>query len=83
MQHLVKCSSSNCLHSGRTARVGNLGKATSLFCSETDFKIGPGLVKVLNSAGKDVPDYIASAAESEGGGDSGIVNGGGDDEDEW
>ena len=59
-----------------------MGKATSLFCSETDFKIAPGLVKVLNSAGKDVPDYIASAAESECG-DSGTVNGGGDDEDEW
>ena len=40
-------------------------------------------MKVLNSAGKEVPDYIATAAESEGGGDPGTVNGGGDDEDEW
>ena len=70
--------------SGRTARVGNLGRATSLFCSETDFKIAPGLVKVLNSAGREVPDYLVAAAESEGGADGGgaTTNGGADD-DEW
>ena len=74
---------------GRTARVGNLGRATSLFCSETDFKIAPGLVKVLNSAGREVPDYLVAAAESEGGADGGgggagaTTNGGADEDDEW
>lgn len=56
---------------GRTARVGNLGRATSFFCSETDFKIAPALVKALNSAGREVPDYLVAAAESEGGGRGG------------
>ena len=45
--------------------MGNVGKATSFFCPETDFKIAPGLVKVLNSAGRDVPDYLIAAAEAE------------------
>lgn len=74
---------------GRTARVGNLGRATSFFCSETDFKIAPALVKALNSAGREVPDYLVAAAESEGGGRGG--GGGGasitavadDGDDEW
>merc|ERR1712111_176977 len=68
---------------GRTARVGNLGKATSFFCSETDFKLAPGLVKVLQSAGREVPDYLVAAAESEGGatgGGGGGADTGGDDE---
>ena len=56
---------------GRTARVGNLGRATSFFCSETDFKIAPALVKALNSAGREVPDYLVAAAESEGDGRGG------------
>ena len=56
---------------GRTARVGNLGRATSFFCSETDFKIAPALVKALNSAEREVPDYLVAAAESEGGGRGG------------
>jgi len=71
---------------GRTARVGNLGRATSFFCSETDFKIAPGLVKVLSTAGKEVPDYIVTAAESEGGdggAQGGSGAGGGGDDDEW
>jgi len=70
---------------GRTARVGNVGKATNFFCSETDFKIAPGLVKVLNSAGRDVPDYLVAAAEAEGGdgGGGGAANGGDDGDDDW
>ena len=71
---------------GRTARVGNLGRATSFFCSETDFKVAPALVKALNSAGREVPDYLVAAAESEGGGRGGgasndeVVE---DGDDEW
>jgi len=71
---------------GRTARVGNLGRSTSFFCPETDFKIAPGLVKILTTAQKEVPDYIVTAAESEGG-DGGATGGsgggGGGDDDEW
>ena len=65
--------------------MGNVGKATNFFCSETDFKIAPGLVKVLNSAGRDVPDYLVTAAEAEGGdgGGGGVANGGGDGDDDW
>ena len=48
-----------------------MGRATSFFCSETDFKIAPALVKALNSAGREVPDYLVAAAESEGGGRGG------------
>ena len=63
--------------------MGNVGKATSFFCPETDFKIAPGLVKVLISAGRDVPDYLIAAAEAEGGdggGGNAAVNGDGDDD---
>ena len=64
-----------------------MGRATSFFCSETDFKIAPALVKALNSAGREVPDYLVAAAES----DSGGRGGGGasntavadDGDDEW
>ena len=72
--------------SGRTARVGNLGRATSFFCPETDFRIAPGLVKVLSTAGQEVPDYIVTAAESEGDGGAGGgggAGGQGGDDDEW
>ena len=71
---------------GRTARVGNLGRSTSFFCPETDFKIAPGLVKILTTAQKEVPDYIVTAAESEGGdggAQGGSGGGGGGDDDEW
>lgn len=48
---------------GRTGRVGNLGKATSLFCPDFDGKMAPGLIKVLSAAQRDIPDFVASAAE--------------------
>ena len=54
----------NCLiFPGRTGRVGNLGKATSLFCPDFDGKMAPGLIKVLSAAQRDIPDFVASAAE--------------------
>lgn len=68
---------------GRTGRVGNLGKATSLFCPDFDGKMSAGLVKVLAAAQRDIPDFVASAAEEnpaeedEGGKDDAA----GDDED--
>ena len=41
-------------------------------------------MKVLNSAGRDVPDYLVTAAEAEGGdgGGGGVANGG-DGDDDW
>ena len=70
---------------GRTGRVGNLGKATSLFCPDFDGKMSAGLVKVLAAAQRDIPDFVASAAEEnpaeeDGGGkddDAGF------DDDDW
>jgi len=67
---------------GRTGRVGNLGKATSLFCPDTDGKISAGLVKVLADAEKEVPSYLTESAnenpaDEEGGA---AVEDGGDDD---
>ena len=74
----------NWLFLGRTGRVGNLGKATSLFCPDFDGKMSAGLVKVLAAAQRDIPDFVAAAAkenpaEEDGGGDDAGADG--DDED--
>merc|ERR1711990_942103 len=67
---------------GRTGRVGNLGKATSLFCPDSDGKMAAGLVKVLLAAQKDVPEFIAACAEENPQEDGdGNVAAGGEDED--
>jgi len=47
---------------GRTARVGNPGTAVSFFCPDTDFKLAPDLVRVLNDCGQPVPEFISDAA---------------------
>lgn len=49
---------------GRTGRVGNRGKATSFFDSNTDMPLTSDLVKILKQAGQPVPDWL----ESGGGG---------------
>ena len=74
----------NSLLPGRTGRVGNLGKATSLFCPDFDGKMSAGLVKVLAAAKREIPDFVASAAEENPADDDdegGKDDAGGDDED--
>lgn len=88
VQHVINYdlpdSSDEFIHRiGRTARVGNVGKATSFFCSETDFKLAPGLVKVLAAGEREVPDYIAAAAETEAGSAAGGAAGNAGGDDEW
>ena len=65
--------------------MGNLGKATSLFCPDFDGKMAPGLIKVLSAAQRDIPDFVAAAAkenpaEEDGGGDDAGADG---DDEEW
>lgn len=43
---------------GRTGRCGNLGRATSFFCGNSDFKIAPDLVFILKNAGQSVPNFL-------------------------
>ena len=70
--------------SGRTGRLGNLGKATSFFDPESDVDVAGPLVKMLSSAGTVVPDWLALAGASGGsGGDNAAVSAGGDDEEAW
>lgn len=52
---------------GRTGRVGNRGKATSFFDSETDSALAGDLVKILNQAGQEVPDWLDSGSYGGGG----------------
>ncbi|XP_011878854.1 PREDICTED: ATP-dependent RNA helicase vasa, isoform A, partial [Vollenhovia emeryi] len=49
---------------GRTGRVGNRGKATSFFDSNTDTPLTGDLVKILRQADQPIPDWL----ESGGGG---------------
>lgn len=51
---------------GRTGRVGNRGKATSFFDSNTDTPLTGDLVKILKQAGQVIPGWL----ESGGGGGS-------------
>lgn len=46
----------------RTGRVGNRGKATSLYDPEQDSALAPDLVKILEQADKLVPDFLKSAS---------------------
>lgn len=45
---------------GRTGRVGNRGKATSFFDPNSDGALASGLTKILQQAGQEVPDWLAS-----------------------
>ena len=70
---------------GRTGRVGNLGKATSFYDAEQDTDVTGPIVQMLAAAGIAVPDWLAEAGENAGsGGGGGNAAGGDDDEDdEW
>ena len=68
---------------GRTGRVGNLGKATSLFCPDFDGKMAAGLVKVLAAAQRDIPDFVASAADENPAEDEGGKDDAGGDDEDW
>ena len=69
--------------SGRTGRVGNVGKATSFYDPEQDGEVAGKLVKLLADAGVAIPDWLEEAGAG-GGGDAGNGGGaGGDDDDDW
>ncbi|XP_058986055.1 ATP-dependent RNA helicase vasa isoform X1 [Musca domestica] len=56
---------------GRTGRVGNNGRATSFFDPENDTAIAGDLVKILEGAGQEVPDFLQNFSSGGGGGDYG------------
>ena len=68
---------------GRTGRVGNVGKATSLFNADFDGKMAAGLVKVLADAQKEVPDFVATAASENPAEEEGEAAGDDGGDDEW
>ena len=68
--------------SGRTGRVGNVGKATSFYDPEQDGDVAGKLVEMLGNAGVAVPDWLAEAGAGGGGAAGGGGGAGGDDEDE-
>lgn len=61
---------------GRTGRVGNNGRATSFFDPENDTAIAGDLVKILEGAGQEVPDFLQNYSTGGGGGGD-YGNGGG------
>lgn len=50
---------------GRTGRVGNRGKATSFFEQEQDGQLAGDLMRILQQANQEVPDFLK---DSGGGG---------------
>lgn len=56
---------------GRTGRVGNRGKATSFYDSEIDSPLAPQLVKILQQAGQEVPEWLDAGCYGGGGFSSG------------
>jgi len=66
---------------GRTGRVGNIGRATSFFDSESDFdqQIAADLVKILSDAQQEVPEFLESAGSGGGGAFGGDGGFGGSD----
>jgi probable ATP-dependent RNA helicase DDX4 len=53
---------------GRTGRVGNAGKASSLYDPEQDSPLCGALKTILTGAGQPVPDFLASGGGSSYGG---------------
>ncbi|XP_039276473.1 ATP-dependent RNA helicase vasa [Nilaparvata lugens] len=47
---------------GRTGRLGNRGKATSLYCPEEDSDIAADLVQILKEANQEVPAFLEAAS---------------------
>lgn len=52
---------------GRTGRVGNKGKATSLFDEENDKALVPELIRILKQSGQEVPPFLTGQASVSGG----------------
>lgn len=52
---------------GRTGRVGNKGKATSLFDPENDAALVPDLLRILKQSGQQIPDFLTGQASGGGG----------------
>lgn len=52
---------------GRTGRVGNSGKATSLYEAEQDSALCADLVRILKQAEQEVPDFLMSGGMGGGG----------------
>uniref|UniRef100_A0A7I4XVN1 RNA helicase n=1 Tax=Haemonchus contortus TaxID=6289 RepID=A0A7I4XVN1_HAECO len=48
---------------GRTGRVGNPGRATSLYLSEENKGLAQSLVEILTEAGQHVPEFLAKDAD--------------------
>ncbi|XP_050082821.1 ATP-dependent RNA helicase vasa [Anopheles aquasalis] len=59
---------------GRTGRVGNKGRATSFYDPNEDHSIASSLVKILQQANQNVPDFLGHLAGNSGGG-GGAFNG--------
>ncbi|XP_075149989.1 ATP-dependent RNA helicase vasa isoform X2 [Haematobia irritans] len=53
---------------GRTGRVGNNGRATSFFDPESDSGIANDLIKILEGAGQEVPEFLQGHSSGGGGG---------------
>ncbi|XP_036341505.1 ATP-dependent RNA helicase vasa [Rhagoletis pomonella] len=53
---------------GRTGRVGNNGRATSFFDPEQDSAMASDLVKILEGASQEVPEFLRSCSGGGGGG---------------
>lgn len=51
---------------GRTARIGNTGKATSFYDERRDEEIAPELIKTMLEAGCQVPDFLAHLVPENG-----------------
>lgn len=51
---------------GRTGRVGNKGKATSLYDAENDQALVPDLLRILKQSGQEVPPFLTGQASSYG-----------------
>jgi ATP-dependent RNA helicase DDX3X len=51
---------------GRTARIGNTGKATSFYDERRDEEIGPALVKTMLEASCTVPEFLAHFVPEDG-----------------
>ena len=76
------CKALKWVTTGRSGRVGNLGKATSFYDAEQDAEVAGAIVQMLAAAGIAVPDWLAEAAENSGGGGNNAAAGGDDDDDD-
>ena len=47
---------------GRSGRVGNRGKATSFYDETQDSQLIPDLVKILQQAGQQIPDFLKESS---------------------